>query len=509
MRPASGRPSRAATLLSALVGIAGAVALASPAPAQADAVEVASGTQRLRIALEGGLPVEWVSCAPRCDAPDARRVVLVGAGGGSLAWAAASAAAADTVEALRRTRFTARTERLADGVRVVLQSADPAGKPLEITWELDGHTHGLRLRATPPAGVGLAMASGAGFVPAKLPGFGAAFSDVGAVRVGPDDQARLDTGEGVGVEESVAPGEWLGIRRRFWAWLAQPEGASTASVVLAAPDQPVVRWDTAGGSLALAFYAGPVEWKSLRVVAPELANLLFASLWEPLRWLCYGLFFLLGWISRWVGNAGLAIILLSLAVKIILWPLTRIADRWQQEVNRIQGRIQPRIAAIRREFRGEEAHNRTLQVYRDEGVHPLFTLKSLAGFAIQVPMFIAAFDMLADNYALSGAQFLWIDDLAAPDRFAALPVALPFFGGDLNLLSAVMTLFTVLSAVTQRDESLTPELLRSQQRQLYLMAGGFFLLFYTFPAGMVLYWTANNVWHFLKIQALAWLAARR
>ena len=202
-----------------------------------------------------------------------------------------------------------------------------------------------------------------------------------------------------------------------------------------------------------------------------------------------------------VANEGLAIVLLSLAVKIILFPLTRMADRWQQDVNRIQSRIQPKIMAIKQQFRGEEAHNRTLQVYRDEGVHPLFTMKSLAGFAIQVPMFIAAFDMLADNFALSGARFLWIEDLAAPDRLAALPVALPFFGGYLNLLPVLMTLVTVLSALMQKDDSLTPVLQARQRRQLYLMAGGFFLLFYTFPAGMVLYWTANNVWHLLKVQA--------
>ena len=81
-----------------------------------------------------------------------------------------------------------------------------------------------------------------------------------------------------------------------------------------------------------------------------------------------------------------------------------------------------------------------------------------------------------------------------------LPFVLPFFGGHFNLLPAVMTLLTVLSALTQRDESLTPLLRKKQQRQLYLMAGAFFLLFYTFPAGMVLYWTANNFWHLVKIQ---------
>jgi len=80
---------------------------------------------------------------------------------------------------------------------------------------------------------------------------------------------------------------------------------------------------------------------------------------------------------------------------------------------------------------------------------------------------------------------------------------------QLNLLPVLMTLVTVLSALTQRDDSLTNDLLRRQQRQLYLMAGGFFLLFYTFPAGMVLYWTANNVWHLLKIQAARLLRLSR
>ncbi|MCK6370421.1 MAG: YidC/Oxa1 family membrane protein insertase, partial [Gammaproteobacteria bacterium] len=75
-----------------------------------------------------------------------------------------------------------------------------------------------------------------------------------------------------------------------------------------------------------------------------------------------------------------------------------------------------------------------------------------------------------------------------------------FFGADFNLLPLVMTALTVVSAFVQRDDSLSAELLKKQQRQLYLMAAGFFLLFYTFPAGMVLYWTANNAWHLLKLQ---------
>lgn len=410
---------------------------------------------------------------------------------------------------MARIPYAAEVNETAEAVTAELTSADSiGGRVLVQRYVLSRADHSLRMQVQAPPGVGLNLATGPGFVPGQLPGFGAAFSDVEAVHVTASGQDTVGGSGDVG-EITVDHDAWLGIRSRFWAWLARPAAEAAAIVTLAAANEPRLSWRSTAGDLDLTIYAGPVAWKSLRVVSPELTQMLFAALWEPLRWLCFGLLFLLGFITRWVGSVGVAIIFLSLAVKIILWPLTRIADRWQQDVNRIQGRIQPKIDHIRRQFKGEEAHNRTLQLYRDEGVHPLFTMKSLAGFAIQVPMFIAAFDMLADNYALAGASFLWIDDLATPDRFMALPFTVPFFGAHLNLLPAVMTLFTVLSALTQRDESLTPALLRRQQRQLYLMAGGFFLLFYTFPAGMVLYWTANNAWYLLKAQASAVLSRRR
>ncbi len=157
------------------------------------------------------------------------------------------------------------------------------------------------------------------------------------------------------------------------------------------------------------------------------------------------------------------------------------------------------LAAIRREYKGEEAHNRSLAVYRKHGVSHFYTFKSRAGFLIQIPIFIAALDMLGKNFRLAGEGFLWIEDLAAPDALAPLPFALPFFGGYLNLLPFVMTLFTVLAARWQEDATLSPSLLRAQRLKLYAMAGVFFVLLYTFPAAMVLYWTANNLWHLLRV----------
>jgi YidC/Oxa1 family membrane protein insertase len=304
------------------------------------------------------------------------------------------------------------------------------------------------------------------------------------------------------MERLSVPGDWTGVRGRFWTVLLQPKDAVQVSAVETAANQPtlLIRRDgSGGGSLDLQIYAGPVLAGELTQVAPELRGMLYASLWDWLRALAFGMHWLLGQIQQLVGNWGLAIMLLSLSVKLLMWPLTFVAERWQADVNRTQSLLQPQLNAIRREFKGEEAHRRTLEVYAQNGVSQFYTLKSLAGFLIQIPVFIAAFDMLGENFGLAGAGFLWVQDLSLPDRVMTLPGVLPFFGGWFNFLPVLMTVFTIAAARLQEEASLSPELLAGQRLRLYAMAALFFVLLYTFPAGMVLYWTTNNLLHLCKI----------
>lgn len=346
---------------------------------------------------------------------------------------------------------------------------------------------------TLPAGAELRVAGMPGFVPTPLPGFGSFYGSVRAVVVDGDGQLTLEPGQ-----RDIDAAQWIGVRNRFQVVLVTGVTGSV-DVAVDVENQPVVTLRPDAGKLSLRVYAGPIESWSVRSVDPVLSKMLFAALWDWLRWLCFGMLWLLMAIDGVIGNIGASIVLLSLAVKILMWPLTKYADSLQASVNRTQALLQPRLDEIKRNFKGEEAHNRTLAVYKEHGVNPLYTLKSLVGFLIQIPIFIAAFDMLGENIALDGASFLWIDDLAKPDNWIALPIALPFFGGHLNLLPILMTAVTLLTSWLQKDPHLTPELMRSQRTRLYWMALAFFLLFYTFPAGMVLYWTTNNLLHLAKI----------
>ena len=118
--------------------------------------------------------------------------------------------------------------------------------------------------------------------------------------------------------------------------------------------------------------------------------------------------------------------------------------------------------------------------------------------AVVIPVFIGAFDMLAENIHLLNAGFLWIKDLSQPDAIFNLPFRLPFFGSELNLLPILMTGLSVAASALHNPPALNADLRKKQIRNMFLLALAFFALFYTFPAGMVLYWTTNNLISVIK-----------
>jgi YidC/Oxa1 family membrane protein insertase len=415
---------------------------------------------------------------------------------------------ADATRRLRELEYTVADEDIGAGIRRTLTSVDSVeGRRLMHHFFLvrsdsllDGYA--VRMELDLVAGAAIELVSTPGFIPEPLPGFGAAYGDVNSVMVGEAGQHTLEAGADGQSEQPLEQGDWFGIRSRFWTALIRSDAAPLiVRLEQQGENLPRLIASPLGNAsrLALEFYAGPVESRLLAKVDSNLTDMLFSILWSPFRALCFGMLWLLTVLHSMVGSIGFAIILLSLCVKILMSPLTLIADRLQDSVNKTMAVLQPEIDAIKKSFKGEEAHKKILAVYEHHQVHPMYPMKSLVGFLIQIPVFIAAFEMLGENFALNGASFLWTADLAKPDHWIALPWTLPFFGGYLNLFPCLMTGVTILTSWMQIDPALTPTLVRKQRSRLFLMAGAFFLLFYTFPAGMVLYWTTNNVLHLLKI----------
>jgi len=301
----------------------------------------------------------------------------------------------------------------------------------------------------------------------------------------------------VGLDDSESgpvSGEWAGFRSRFWVLLAGADSRQRFGLKTA-PDNPDAELQLQDGPDAglYYFYLGPTDPVVLSEADTQLDRILYAGLWPPLRWICFGLYYLLEWIQSAVPVWGIAIMLLSLSVHILMLPLSRQAERLQRQVNATESRLAPELSRIKREYRGEQQAAKIIALYKTERVHPLYSLKSMLGVAIVIPVFIGAFDMLAENIHLLNTGFLWIEDLSRPDAFARLPFSLPFFGAQLNLLPFLMTGLSILASVLHQPPDLDAGLRRRQSRNMLLLAVAFFALFYTFPAGMVLYWTTNNL----------------
>ncbi len=241
----------------------------------------------------------------------------------------------------------------------------------------------------------------------------------------------------------------------------------------------------------------------LSTIASELDQLRYIQLWKPLAWLARIVESALVLIQRYIfDNWGLSIIVFAVLLKIVLLPVGMLTARIQGEVNQIQTQLAPKLAEIKASYDGEEAHNLLMAAHKELGVSPLYTLKPMLGTIIQVPIWIAVFNALGEMPQLDGQSFLWIDNLALPDIVGRLSFAIPLLGDKISLLPFIMTAATLGATILFKNRHTSALEMRRQKRNLYLMAVAFFVLFYPFPAAMVLYWTMANILYAIQQQLI-------
>lgn len=233
----------------------------------------------------------------------------------------------------------------------------------------------------------------------------------------------------------------------------------------------------------------------LKSIDPALDKLRYAHLWAPLALLAKVVETSLMALNSFLPalSWGSVIVVFSVLLKIVLLPLSIWIAGLQRNVSKTQAILLPKLKEIKQNYDGEEAHNRIMAAHKEIGVTPFYALKPLVAVLIQVPILVAVFNALGEMPQLQGSSFLWIADLAYPDAVLYFPFTAPLFGNSLNLLPIIMTVFTLLSTRVFRDKYALPETVRSQKMNLYVMAAGFFVLFYPFPAAMVLYWALANM----------------
>ena len=232
------------------------------------------------------------------------------------------------------------------------------------------------------------------------------------------------------------------------------------------------------------FYYGPKDESDLKTAGHSLIksidfgwlDILAKPLAKLLR-ILYGV----------VGNYGVAIIIVTFLIKILLWPLTAKSYRSMKEMQKLG----PKVTKLREKYGDDkEAMNREImQLYKTYKVNPL---GGCLPMLLQIPFFIAFYQVLYNLLDLRGAPFmLWIKDLAAPDRLGSFDFTIPFYAPPTGI--PVLTLLMGASMVLQ--QKMTPNTMGDpmQARMMMLMPIFFTFILINFPAGLVLYWLVNNI----------------
>ena len=191
--------------------------------------------------------------------------------------------------------------------------------------------------------------------------------------------------------------------------------------------------------------------------------------------------------NRFVGHPGLAIIFLSLVMNILVLPLYKRADAVQEENRNVEAKLQAGVAHIKKAFSGDERMMIMQTYYRQNNYKPTDVLNGSVSLLLEVPFFMAAYQFLSNLELLNGISLGPIADLGAPDGMLTIGSI------SINLLPVLMTLINVISsALYLKGFPLKTKI------QLYGMAAFFLVFLYTSPAGLVFYWTLNNVFSLVK-----------
>ena len=195
---------------------------------------------------------------------------------------------------------------------------------------------------------------------------------------------------------------------------------------------------------------------------------------------------MLRFFNHYINNYGVSIILLTILIKILFWPLTHKSYKSMGEMKKLQ----PRMAKIREKYKDnkQQMNREMMALYKTYKVNPM---GGCLPMVIQIPVFFALFRILGNAIELRHAPFmLWINDLSAPDRLFNLPFQVPLMAPPTGI--PVLTLLMGASMFLQQKMTPTPGD-PTQAKIMMFLPIIFTFMFINFPSGLVLYWLVNNI----------------
>jgi len=348
--------------------------------------------------------------------------------------------------------------------------------------------------------------------------------------IDPDDQLGVDVLDGDEVRREKRPMakeparvEWLGLKTKYFAAVFGPEDRAasfftiegrekekTAPAAAAfgcargpgASPYEYLRAAMTFAALTLqpgeeekysfVLYFGPADYGALKAAGHGFERLVdfgfFGTFYLP-----QGLAWLLTFFYRLFGSYGWAIILLTVFIKVVLWPLTH---KSYASMGKMQ-QLQPQLAALKEKYKGDakKIQAETMKLYKANGVNPM---GGCLPMLLQMPVLFALFVTLRNTILLRNAPFwivpgVWIKDLSGPDVLATLGKSYPIIGNQVNILPLLMGIsFYLQQKMTPTAGGGSPQAEQQQKMMATLMPVMFTFLFYSLPAGLNLYFMLST-----------------
>ena len=302
-----------------------------------------------------------------------------------------------------------------------------------------------------------------------------------APKAKPHTQAKL--------ERMDYPTDWVAIRTKYFISALVPEDQSPGSEVLAAEESGNTRYDvgihfSAGRPFQTALYIGPLEYNRIKRLGKNLDQIMNFG-WAFIRPISKAVHWFLLFLYTYIPNYGFVLLVFSVLVKILVYPLTA---KSYSKTKKMQA-IQPLLNELKEKHKNDQRKfaQAQMDLFKKHGVNPL---SGCVPILLQMPLLFALFTVFRSSIELRGAPFiLWIGDLSRPDAVFDLGINIPLYGNQVAILPILMgiTMFLQMKSMPTSQSG------AQQKYMMYFMNGFFVLIFNQFPSGLVLYYTLFNI----------------
>jgi YidC/Oxa1 family membrane protein insertase len=283
---------------------------------------------------------------------------------------------------------------------------------------------------------------------------------------------------------------FVALKERYFCLIVDPENdysgyirklnGQEAEVGITSPEFVLLPGETLRQQFHI--YLGPQELSIMKSIKPEWGSIMNYGMFDVIAQMLLKILNVTQGITH---NWGWSIILLSVLIYFVLFPLTL---KQMRSMKAMQA-LQPHMEELRKKHKDnpQKLNKELMLLYREHKVNPLGGCLPLI---LQIPIFFALYRVLINAVALKGAHFLWIKDLSAPD-------GLVLFGRPVNILPLIMAGLMFLQQ-KMTVGSAGPQSAQQQRMMAFMMPVFFAFIFYSMPAGLVLYWLVNSFLMFLN-----------